>query len=563
MNKKFKYSLVAASMIFVLGGCGFEKNEIVSPTEKEVVLEKVEISKNVDLKRSFNIQIGDNERTIFERLGAIDGNIYILDSSNDFYSKISVNNIEGMADISQFFVANNYILVANKVEGSKYINISVKPQISDSEKKLKNSKVSISGNILIGDAINIISSQSGIIPIWDDKSSTSLSQVTKTFNFNGNGLDALNHIVNSVDLNLEFKENKAIISYFKTETMSLDIFSRDRETDTDISIAMRSLGGDSGSSGSSSSSGGASGGGSSSSGGNDLASKYKTMVVNDLKASLSSVLSQHGSYTFLATSGQILVKDKSSHVKLAQKVISDFNSKFKDTVELTLTLYKVTREKSDTRGIDFKALAKRFEFNVANMTNAAFATVSNGNSFGVGFKDGHVDAVLQFLREYGDTEIVNPMTFETQTNLLKTIKIANNYGYISSISSSTDGNGGNTGSVTPSSVADGGFVSALTKVIDNETIAVDLFTTTTSLSKFNTATAFGNTVQTPDTAEQSIDGYHRVKVGIPYILVSHKFEETQNKGSGLPNDYLENIGLKADRNKDTYIVVVLEARIKK
>ena len=50
---------------------------------------------------------------------------------------------------------------------------------------------------------------------------------------------------------------------------------------------------------------------------------------------------------------------------------------------------------------------------------------------------------------------------------------------------------------------------------------------------------------------------------MPYILVSHKFEETQNKGSGLPLDYLENIGLKADKNKDTYVVVVLEARIKK
>ena len=192
-----------------------------------------------------------------------------------------------------------------------------------------------------------------------------------------------------------------------------------------------------------------------------------------------------------------------------------------------------------------------------------FTRSSIKTGIGIGFNDGNVDVVLQFLREYGDTEIVNPMTFETQTNLLKTIKIANNYGYISSITSTTDGNGGTTGSMTPSSIADGGFVSVLTKVIDNETIAVDLFTTTTSLSKFNSATAFGNTVQTPDTAEQSIDGYHRVKIGVPNILVSHKFEETQNKGSGLPVDYLENVGLKADKNKDTYIVVVLEARIKK
>lgn len=560
MNK-IKYSIVTASMIFLLNGCNYDKNEQITTTEKEIVLEKVETTKNTILKRSFNIQIGDNERTIFERLGAIDGNIYILSSTNDFYSKISVNNIEDIKSLSDFFMANNYIIVTNQIEGTKYINVTIKQQTSDIEKKLLNSNVSISGNVLVGDAINIISNQAGVIPIWDDKSSTNLSQVTKTFNFQGNGLDALNHIVNSVDLNLEFKENKAVLSYFKTETMSLDIFSRDRETDTDISIAMRNVGSSDSSSSSGSSSSSSSG--SSSDGGNDLVSKYKTMVIEDLKTSLSSVLSEHGSYTFLATSGQILIKDKASHVKMAQKVVSDFNSKFKDTVELTLTLYKVTREKNDTRGIDFKSLSKNFEFNVQNMVSTAFGASANGNNFGIGFNDGNVDAVLQFLREYGDTEIVNPMTFETQTNLLKTIKIANNYGYIASISSTTDGNGGTTGSMTPSSIADGGFVSVLTKVIDNETIAVDLFTTTTSLSKFNSATAFGNTVQTPDTAEQSIDGYHRVKIGVPNILVSHKFEETQNKGSGLPVDYLENIGLKADKNKDTYIVVVLEARVKK
>ena len=558
--KKIKYSMLVASMIFFTG-CNFDKQEKVESTEKQIVLDKVKDTKEVVLKRSFNIQIGDTEKTIFERLGAIDGNIYILDTSNSFYSKISVNNIEDLKDLSDFFIANNYVLITSQVEGTKYINVSIKQQTSELEKKLKDTNVVINGNVLVGDAINMITNQVGIAPIWDDKSSTNLSQVTKTYNFDGNGLDGLNHIINSVDLNLEIKDNKAIISYFKTETMSLDIFSRDRETDTDISIAMRSVG----NSDSSSSSGGSSSSSSSSSsdGGNDLVSKYKTMVIEDLKTSLSSVLSEHGSYTFLATSGQILIKDKASHVKMAQKVVSDFNSKFKDTVELTLTLYKVTREKNDTRGIDFKSLSKNFEFNVQNMVSTAFGASANGNSFGIGFNDGNVDAVLQFLREYGDTEIVNPMTFETQTNLLKTIKIANNYGYISSISSTTDGNGGTTGSMTPSSIADGGFVSVLTKVIDNETIAVDLFTTTTSLSKFNSATAFGNTVQTPDTAEQSIDGYHRVKIGVPNILVSHKFEETQNKGSGLPADYLENIGLKADKNKDTYIVVVLEARVKK
>ena len=90
--KKIKYSMLVASMIFFTG-CNFDKQEKFESMEKQIVLDKVKETKEITLKRSFNIQVGDTEKTIFERLGAIDGNIYILDSSNSFYSKISVNNI--------------------------------------------------------------------------------------------------------------------------------------------------------------------------------------------------------------------------------------------------------------------------------------------------------------------------------------------------------------------------------------------------------------------------------------------------------------------------------------
>jgi hypothetical protein len=157
---------------------------------------------------------------------------------------------------------------------------------------------------------------------------------------------------------------------------------------------------------------------------------------------------------------------------------------------------------------------------------------------------------------------MNPISFETQSNMLKTIKIANNYGYISSIKSSTDSNGTTTAEVTPSSIADGGFISAIAKPIGNDFIAVDLYSTTTSLSKFNSVTAFGSTVQTPDTAEQSIDGYHQIKAGVPFILISHKYEETKTSEAGLPIEQLRSIGFNSDQNKDVYIVIALEAKIR-
>ncbi len=552
--KRLKMSLIASTAIFVLTGCvNSTKHNVEISTN---IFEK-KLDKTTQLSRSFNIQAGDNARTIFERLGFIDGNIYIIETGINFNSKFAVNNIENLDSLEKFFLANNYVLNTSKIENSNYIKVSIVPDMSLAEKKLKETSISINGSIPVGDVISMLTKKANVIPILEDKTANNLAQINRTLNFNGNALDGLNHVASSADLNIAFKEDKVLISYFKTETMSLDIFTRDRESKTDINIEMRR---DDSSSSSSSVNNSTS---SAESTNQDLSVKYKTLIIKDLENSLESILSKQGSYTFIPSSGQILIRDKNENVKMAQKLISDFNSKFKDTIEVTLTLYKVTKEKGDTRGIDFKALGSKFDFSATNMVLTAFSGNANGNMYGIGYNNKNDSAVLNFLREYGDTEVLNPISFETQSNILKTVKIANNYGYIASIKTTTDTNTGTTASVEPASVADGGFISALTKVIDNETIAIDLYSTTTSLSRFNSVTAFGSTVQTPDTAEQSVDGYHRVKVGIPYILVSHKYEETKNKSAGLPIKELDSLGLKADSSKDIYIVIALEARIRK
>lgn len=556
----FKHSIVASFLIFSFSGCVSSTTNQQESTASSIAFEKKINNDNV-FARSFNIQAGDNAKTIFERLGFVDGNIYILENGTSFNSKIYVNNIESLESLEKFFLANDYILHIAKVEDSKYIKVTLTPDSSSAEKKLKATNVSINGTVPVGDVIQMLSQKAQVTPIWEDKTANNLALINRTFNFNGNALDAINHVANGADLSISYKEDKAFVSYFKTEAMSLDIFTRDRVSNTDITIEMKSN--DDSSNNSNNSSNSNSNKNSNDSSSEDLSVTYKTMLVKELQEGLDSLLSKQGSYTFLPASGQVLVRDKNENVKLAQKLISDFNSKFKDTIEITFTLYKVTREKGDTRGIDFKALNSKFDFSAANMVATAFSGNPNGNMYGVGYKNGNDSAVLNFLREYGDAEVLNPISFETQSNVLKTVKIANNYGYIASIKTTSDNNTGTTASVNPASVADGGFISAISKVIDNETIAIDLYSTTTSLSKFNSVTAFGSTVQTPDTAEQSVDGYHRVKVGVPYILVSHKYEESKKNTAGLPIDALDSLGLKADSTKDTYIVMTLEASIRK
>lgn len=556
---KFKHSLVTASILFSFTGCfstATTQTDTNTNQSTGIAFEKKLDKIDKVFARSFNIQSGDNAKTIFERMQFVDGNIYVLENGTSFNSKFSVNNIESLESLEKFFLANDYVLHHANIENSKYIKISINPDISSAEKKLKETNVSINGTVPVGDVIQMLTQKAHVTPVWEDKTANNLALVNRTFNFNGNALDAINHVTNGADLSISYKEDKVLISYFKTESMFLDIFTRDRESNTDINIEMKSDDSKSNSSNTTNSS-------SSSNTSKDLSVKYKTLLVKELENGIEGVLSKQGSYTFLPASGQILIRDKNENVKLAQKLISDFNSKFKDTIEVTFTLYKVTKTKGDTTGLDFSALSGKFNFDAKNMVSTAFTGNTGTNMFGAGYTNGSNNAVLNFLREHGDAEIMNPVTFETQSNVLNTVKIASNYGYISSIQSTSNTTTGTTGSVTPSSVADGGFLSAIAKVIDNDTVAIDLYSTTKSLSRFNSTTAFGNTVLTPDTAEQSVDGYHRVKVGVPYILVSHKFKENKNTGAGLPIEQLDSIGLKSDNTKDVYIVMTLEAKIRK
>lgn len=551
MIRMIKSSIIASVIILNFSGCLYN-NENVMTNNQNQQLEFLKEKQKI--KRSINIKTGDSLKTVLERLSSINNNIYIIEEDANFSSKISVNGIVDLEELKQFLEASNYKLEEEQKEGSKYVKIRLVQLSSSIEARLKETKITINGNIQIDEVIKMIATNSKTEIIYEDKLSNDIAKTNQNFNFDGDGLNALREIVNSSDLNIEFKENKVYISYFKTETMNIDIFTRDRQTTTDISIAMSNNSSNNSTSTTSTSS-------SSETNDKDLSITYKTDLVKDLVKSLDSVKSEHGSYTFMPSSGQVLIRDKATNVKVAQKLISDFNAQFKDTIELTLTFYKVITDKTNKHGIDFKALGSKLDFTTTNFSASNFTTGTSFFSLAAN-STGESNAVLNFLNEYGQAEVMNPISFETQSNMLKTIKIANNYGYISSIKSSTDSNGTTTAEVTPSSIADGGFISAIAKPIGNDFIAVDLYSTTTSLSKFNSVTAFGSTVQTPDTAEQSIDGYHQIKAGVPFILISHKYEETKTSEAGLPIEQLRSIGFNSDQNKDVYIVIALEAKIR-
>lgn len=543
------------------------KNYLSSKKESKKLLKQEDKSEF----RYFNIRTGDTTKVLFERMGIIDGKSYVIGRDDGFEAGFDANGIKSIKELEDYIQANDYSLFVKTTPNSRFMKVTILKSQNSTEKRLLNVPVSISGMPNIAEAIESIAHSANATVEYADKSAADICSVHRRVSFSGTGLDAIRQMGSKAGIDVEIKNDKVILSYFQTETMDVDIFMRDRNMLSALSN-VPSQGSSSGT-GSYSSSMNGSASSTTSMGGSgnnrDLSVIYSTKLLTELQNSINNSLSKYGTYSFLPTTGQVVVRDKAENIKTVQKIISNFNSKFKDTISGRVTFYKVTMEKTDKRGLDIKALiGNHFTLSTSSMVASAFPSVgSTTGNIALGVTHGNDTGLLQFLRELGSTEVVNSIDFETQSNSLKTLKVANNYGYISSVNSSTVAGGtGNTtsGGVTPSSVPDGTYASIIAKSIGNGTVAFDIYTTANSLSKFNTAEAFGTSVQTPNTAEQSVDGYHQVHSGVPTILLSYKYNETTNNAQGLPTEWgwLQKVGMSSDAGKDVFIIVALEAAIK-
>jgi len=529
-------------------------------------------SSNVTETQHFNVRVGDTAAVIFSRLSSIDKKIYVLGDTDGFIAGFDTNGFRNMGDLSTFISANSYEIKTDEIAGSKYVKISLEKQKNDTEKKLAKIPVGITGMVSASEAIDSIAQSAGIAVEYQDKSAGDVGSAYRFVSFRGNGLDAIKQLANKAGINAEINSKSITLSYFQSEAMDIDIFMRDRSMMSMINNTPNKQPNGSSSGSMSSSSGSQQPTSSSSTGGaiaQDLKVAYGTELIKELRGGIESSLSKYGSYSFLPTTGQVVVRDKGENIRVVQKLISDFNTKFKDTIDGRITFYKVTMDKSDKRGIDLKSLiGDHFSLASTGMVASAFPSVGSSlGNFALGFTDSKTTGLLQFLKELGSTDVINSIDFETQSNSVKTIKVANNYGYISSVTSNAvAGATGTTtsGGITPSSVPDGTFASVIAKNIGNNTVALDIYATANSLSKFNNTEAFGTSVQTPDTSEQSVDGYHQVKAGIPYVLLAYKYNETKHTQQGLPVgwDWMTKIGMNADSGKDVFIIVALEATVK-
>lgn len=559
MKKKIILSIAVALLV---NGCStqpqtqkFKDNN----TTVEIVASKLDTTK-VD-RKFVAIKKGDTAEKIFEKISQFTGNTYILQNneSKKFTSLIDVERVEIDEDsIKNFFDANNYSFF--QYGQNKYKKVHISKIKTKEERELKDTNIKASGLNSAKQLLSTIAIETGLNINYLDKEASEQSDVLRDFDFSSNALESLENIAKISEINIIIDETNLNVSSLQTKSFKINVFGRDRQLSNTISNIPSATDTANSSSGSSNETQATSSASSSS----DLKSSFISTIIKELRVSLDSTISKKGSYSLLPTTGQVIVRDKTENLNNVEQIINNFNASFKDTFEMKITFFKVAVSSAKSSGIDFSGFNKNWNLSATNMATSVVPGGVAKGAYALGFSNdsGSRTALLKFLQEKGETTIENTINFETQANIPKSIKIANNYNYISSISSTTGTTGIASGSVEQSTVPDGTFFNILTKSIDSNFIAADVYATTNTLNRFNTSTVFGNTVQTPDTSEQSVDGYHQLQRGVPYILVAHKYNEQKNNSNGLPIKYLDEAGLSEKSDKEIYIVITIEAEVK-
>jgi hypothetical protein len=489
---------------------------------------------------SFEIAIGETAESIFKKMAIISKKVYVIKNGKEFISNISTNNIKNEDDIKLYFKVQGFRL--NIKHNDKYAIVNIKKIEDRAYKILKKIKVQIKGYAPFNIVFNELIKNTGII--YNPNDLGKLASVPTNFYFSGNLADCLVYATNLIGVNIEFDGMNLIHSKMKTVLLDFEFPVRDTSLTTSIS-----------SSGGGSSVSTDSGGSSSTS---SLVSIFKSNISKKITDLLKNLKSKEGGFSYISELGQISITDYPKNIRTITKVINNLNDKFKEQIKIEFKFYKFTTSIIQDRGIDLSGkINKYIKYGVRKGT----LNVSNSNpNFTLDANDGTSSAILNFLNTYGKAQIAYSLSYITNNNQLFVEKVASNRGYISKISKSeTEKSTNATSEMTPASVSDGSFIATYPRTMSGDKISLQLFLTINDLKQFVNRTSGGNTIQTPDTDEQSHFNTITLQNNVPYIINYYEVESKSNKKSAIPGfeDYSWTDFMTSDKHntKDkTYII---------
>ncbi len=341
-----------------------------------------------------------------------------------------------------------------------------------------------------------------------------------------------------------------------------------------------------------------SGGGSSSAGGgpsttvtgmvNDTASsqysnlKAKLSIWDDLKSTISQLLSADGKVVVSQASTSVTVRDRPTNVALIDKYIQNLNKNLSKQVLVKVQVLDIQLSSDFNFGINWDAvkhtLGHQFQL-IGNygtpITLTPFSVTPGASGFpqiGINNIDGHstgVTALISALQQQGKVSVVTEPRVVCINNNVSEIRIVNELGYLASIQNTTvagASGGGSAGTIT-SQITPGLLVTGLTLYIlpkilgDKVYLQVNADLTSNNGFKNISSVPSGSTnpnasqIQVPNVSIKSFNQRSVISSGATLILSG--FKQVINQANAMQLFDSQALGGKGSQQQNAETIVLI------
>ena len=269
----------------------------------------------------------------------------------------------------------------------------------------------------------------------------------------------------------------------------------------------------------------------------------------DLGVSQSRLLANAGSVPsltqepFLTASratGLVVAAGLPERMRLLSSYFDNSNDLATKQVHVDFKMYDVTLRDSAATGIDWNALAELdLNGNPLNLGLTGSADFINGqNVWGLAgqFQSDRVsvDLLLNFLKQYGKTELINQPSLTLRNGATSVINAGEQFSLIGGFEQAQDVNGNVTQTPIFDRIQVGVTLQVSARVLDDERLMLDIVPVVSSISGEDAFTIDGNDFSIPRTALQQLTTQVIARSGRPIKLGGLITRKIASELSGLP-----------------------------
>ncbi|MBN3825103.1 PilN family type IVB pilus formation outer membrane protein [Burkholderia sp. Ac-20384] len=369
---------------------------------------------------------------------------------------------------------------------------------------------------------------------------------------------------------VSWRYDEGAIVFFHTATRVYQVVSIPGESrlDTNVVSGASNTGGiTGGASGSGSgSSGGASGSTSSPSVSSDNTANIKMnaqlSVYTGLQGAIKSMLSPAGSVVMSPATGSISVTDTPDVLDRVGEFMEQQNRVLARQVLLNVTVLSVRLSADDSYGINwnavYEALGTKF-----GITTAFTSLIPNNNQLSAtvispSSRANTTKAVISALSAQGTVRRKTSASITTLNDQPVPVQVAEQRGYLASVSSTATLNVGTQVSLTPGTITTGFNLTVLPHVLDEGTVMLQFYSNISSLVALENFQSGGQTIQLPTVDTRNFLQRIAVKSGQTLVISGYEDvnDQSNRQGIGTPSNYALGGGFNADHAREVIVILL-------